>query len=266
MVDKTIPDLPDATAALLDHPFESVEGGVSVKLSLAQMRGVAVVPVTTGAAPVDVGPDSFIAFVTSGGTAGAEVLNIVNPSLNIDGYFNVDYIGSRITVIMAAQTDPADEVHITLAGSADVDLFPVGFVLAGVSGVTDVSLQYLGAAASFVWVGDSWKLDFAYTSRNYNATSVYANIGMSAGATQNIGITAQAGDVTVESFTGDINTTAVNTTVVATGSGAITLQSDLGAINIDPQNSLVKILSIPSSDPSSSGALYQVAGVLHISL
>lgn len=240
MVDKTIPDLPMGVAALLDHPFESVEDGISVKLTLAQMRGVAVVPIVTGAVPVDIGPDAFIASVTSGGTAGAEIINILAPPLDIDGYYNADYLGTQITIILTTQTDPADVVTITNDGAASVQLFPEGFIETGAIGYADVRLNFLGAAVTYVWIGDNWALYYAATDGNFTGAQDFGDISLVTDVSHNINVRSQDGFINVQ----------------AQSAGEVIVRTDSGNLRIETVSGNIVVTGLPAADPGVTGALW----------
>lgn len=99
------------------YPIDDPEtADAEMKAAFQALTGVAViVDVTTGAAPVDIDLADYgnwiimAVRITSGGTAGVEVLNFIGP----DGDLADTSVGRSINVVFTTQTDPGDIIHIT---------------------------------------------------------------------------------------------------------------------------------------------------------
>lgn len=113
--------------------------------------------ITTSAVSVDLNPLEQVYHITTGGTAGEELLNLPPMPYTQDSWANGELVGRGITIVLVAQTDPADTVRITVEGSAGTYVYGAGI---GESALyNNPSLGYMGAALHFVWALDQWYLD-----------------------------------------------------------------------------------------------------------
>lgn len=172
---------------------------------------------TSGAAPVDVvlpTDDSWqtiVARVTTGGTAGGEVVNVPSPTLDANNY-NTRFFNRQVIVVCVSQTDPADFLQVTTAPNAPFINDNTGTVLAASPDGTFVKLDYEEANAQFVWGGYAWlwqqgNNDTAYTPHNlanYRFPMPKDGIG---GQVALKGSTT-AGDVAWSGITGGVKTVA----------------------------------------------------------
>lgn len=134
-------------------------------------------PLTTGASPVTVDIDVRAYAITTGGTAGSEVINLPNPTLDINAEYNFAYIGQRVIFYLAVQTNPADVVKITAAGNDEVISFgrqenPFWTRTHTVDGVR---LDTVGQAAVLIWSGDKWQHERSMNGGNDASTHISNN-------------------------------------------------------------------------------------------
>lgn len=120
--------------------------------------------IVTGAAPVTADVNVRLYAITTGGTAGTETINLPTPDLPLDDWLNPAILGCRIAFYVAAQTDPADVVNLSIDfGQITVyGKYNHNSTCQKVNG-GGVILDYVGAMACFVWVGDKWQIDLAAT-------------------------------------------------------------------------------------------------------
>lgn len=207
--------------------------------------GGSVVPpvtaITTGAAPVTAPAvaNSFYS-ITTGGTAGVEVLNLPNFALDGNGYNN-DNIGQRVSFSLDVQTDPSDVVQITLAGSGTIPMTPSNFFQnARAQRVTGgIILEFAGASASVVWRGDRWLFDHAATGSNDDSVLAATNIDLRA-------VAATGASVGPDALLGASNSVDGNAGNLRLTRGIASGMGDDGQVYID----------LPAGDPGISGALY----------
>lgn len=129
--------------------------------------------VTTGAAPVDFElPDSTYSRikveVTSGGTAGEEIINLISPDIVNIG--NPDYNGIEITFVMVGLTDPSDTVAIKCNGDFSGHFYNPMERWIRVPSYSKIWLGYLGEAILMKWCYDSWQCDLNATNWNFTYT------------------------------------------------------------------------------------------------
>lgn len=187
MANVTIPDLAAGVTPTLSDPFESVQSSTSVRQSMAALRGVAATAVTTGASPVDVNYDAKLVYITTGGTAGQEVINLTVPPFDIGTYYNATNLAQRVTFVLVSLTDPADTVKVTVNGSDSATFYGESLQYYGIYGYDTIVLDFLSAAVSFVWDGTQFALDLYYAGNNLSGTYDYQNITLQPrGATKNI--------------------------------------------------------------------------------
>jgi hypothetical protein len=170
MTDTTIANIPIEQVVIANTDwFEGQkQGGDSFKAHVQGLRGLGGVNITTSAVSQDVGPEPQVVYITTGGTGGEELINIVTPTLDGNGY-NTNYLGSRVFVVLAVQTDPADTVTITIDGGASCPLL-VPIWSSGVTFQSSSILDFVGASICFVWCADAYQIDSAATDRSFNRT------------------------------------------------------------------------------------------------
>ncbi len=115
-------------------------------------------PITTGASPVSAEPTVQTYAITTGGTAGQEVIDLPMPDLPLDSYANGEILNRRVNFFLETMTDPDDVVKITKGGSGSITVLDQRNPGTRLT-VTGVILDYVGAMASFVWAADTWYLD-----------------------------------------------------------------------------------------------------------
>lgn len=146
----------------------------------AAMPTTRTVQITSGASPVDVPlpTDDYwttlLVEVTSGGTAGTEIVNIPNPALDGNG-FNGALLGRTVNVVLKTQTDGSDVVKVSIntndgISAYDNNGFGLGILQDGSGGKYAV-LDYEDASMTFQWASYNW---FAVLG-NYNNDSVRIN-------------------------------------------------------------------------------------------
>lgn len=130
-------------------------------------------PVSTGAVPVDVGPDQVSIAVTTGGTQGTEIINLQLPDLNVSGWVNGEFIGRRVAFFLETLTDPADAVKITVDGNVNISVINDPGLVPSET-VDGAILSTEGDSVQFLWVGDAWVLDRAANNTNDHSEYVMA--------------------------------------------------------------------------------------------
>jgi hypothetical protein len=221
MTDTTIANIP-IEQVVLDNTdwFEGQkQGGDSFKAHVQGLRGLGGVNITTSAVSQDVGPEPQVVYITTGGTGGEELINIVTPTLDGNGY-NTNYLGSRVFVVLAVQTDPADTVTITIDGGASCPLL-VPIWSSGPYGLirqySSVTLNAVGDTIMFRWDGAHWYIDGSVGSFTGTPTS-NVNIQPLDGA----GAYLAGGDGTPG---GDLNLTGGITTTGAAVGGSVVISA-----------------------------------------
>jgi hypothetical protein len=137
------------------------------------------VTLTTGSSPSTNDGTPAVVSITTGGTAGDELLDLSNPDLPVDGWANPFLVGQRVIFALVTQTDPADRVVITVGGSGTVRFYPTN-TANGIRGIINGAvLDYVGGMICFVWCGDGWKIDYALTGSNFGGTNDYTSASMS---------------------------------------------------------------------------------------
>jgi len=173
MTDTTIADIA-REKELLDGSewFEGQDNDGSFKSRIYGIRGTGIVPVTTnGDTPTDIEDFPQVVVVTSGGSAGDEVINLPRPTLDENG-MNVPLMGQRVFVYLKTQTDPADVVVLHNNGSASWGeaITTTSQNFSPVQSYSRLALDFAGAAACLLWVGYRWEVDVMATNGNYTQT------------------------------------------------------------------------------------------------
>lgn len=230
------------TGAVCKVQVSSNSNGVSASWVLtgdtASLSGLGavifpIVPITTGATQTDVDPASpSLIEITTGGTAGEEEINI--PLLEMDANSVNPYnIGQRITLYLKTLTDPGDTVKVLVGGSAAFGAFQS--IVTSKPARTPISglvLDFAGAFASFLWDGLTWRYD------NLAGLNEYASVTWV--ASTNEGLSCPNGTTTIS-----------GKSVVITGD--------------DGGSGDVKVLNLPTADPTVAGALWNSTGTLKVS-
>jgi hypothetical protein len=126
--------------------------------TLTELRTV---QITSGASPVNVPLpsdsvwDTLLAEVTSGNTASAEVVNLPNLAVDVNG-FDQASTGRKVLVFTKTQLDPADSVRVHVAGSPSVLIVDSTAMLRG-NLSNGVLIDFPGAVAEFRWNGQVWR-------------------------------------------------------------------------------------------------------------
>lgn len=166
MPDKKTSQLPPAATLTGNELVALVQSGANVRSTtqaVADLGGggdsALIESVTTGASPIDANISKTVTAITSGGTAGDEYIDLPNPDLPIDGWFNAELIGARHVLYLATQTNPSDNVRVTIGGGS-------GIKIKGINGATlgeavALRLNYVGAAAVLIWQGEEWFCDLS---------------------------------------------------------------------------------------------------------
>lgn len=146
----------------------------------------AAVAVTSGASPVTLDPNVRYYAVTTGGTAGVEVLDLPLLPLPVDGVYNPPRSGSQIVISLVTQTNPGDIVKIKVNGQEN-NLAMLSGLVGGqlVSGSVQggVLLNYPGSAVALVWLNDGWYIDPVGTNFTWDAGTAIlgVNVNLDAG-------------------------------------------------------------------------------------
>jgi hypothetical protein len=137
------------------------------------------VPLVTSGTPQTYDATPAVLSITTGGTAGDELVDLDLPDLPVDGWANPYLVGQRVVFGLVVQTNAADRVVITAGGSGALRFYPSS-TASGIRGVLNgVVLDYVGAMVCFIWCGDSWKIDYAYTGNNFGGENDYTSASMS---------------------------------------------------------------------------------------
>lgn len=237
MTDKTISDLDPFVSALTgSEPLESVESGASKKTTTGDVAGAPPVSValTTGSSLVTVPLGVRYFAITSGGTGGDELIDLPNPDMPIDGYANGPLIGQRVVFMLEVQTNEADVVRISIGGSLSIHTFSgkaFDVYTKYTHTSTGIVLDFLGAAAAFVWNGYEWCADNAAIGANDDtdwdsggdiAFSTQANAdGASSGILFNTG-GGTTGTGPIQLLTGDASAGIAGDIDIRSGAGSAT--------------------------------------------
>lgn len=109
MTQVTINDLTDLPLPMTGaEEIEIERAGVSYRISAGDLSGIAptAVPIVTGAVSQNLDPLVAYYEVTTGGTAGVELLNLPNLPLDGNGW-NGPNLGRLLRVALAVQTNPS---------------------------------------------------------------------------------------------------------------------------------------------------------------
>jgi len=208
-------------------------------------------PVTTGAAPITNDGAPAVYLITTGGTAGTEIIDLQNPDLPLAGFMNPYIVGQRCVFALGTQTDPGDVVQITAAGETSIDCYPPNPAAPRSSVQDGAILDYEGACVCFVWCGDVWQIDAGLTELNFSS-----NFGAGAVSLSTLGA-AQAAvggqTVLIATFDGSSGNDP---------GGDITLQLGAGS-GAGRQGSLSG--GLPTADPHVAGVWWSDAGTVKIS-
>jgi hypothetical protein len=135
-----------------------------------------VTQLTSGASPVDVTLptdntwQTLVVEVTSGGTAGTEVVNVPNPAL--DGHnYNSSMIGRNVIVTLKTRTNGSDVVHVTLAGGNSIISQDISTTIANQALGNFVVLDFVDSDANFLWGG----YNFNWNNWSGNNDSIWEN-------------------------------------------------------------------------------------------
>lgn len=173
MTDKTIPDLDAGTTLTGSEPIETVQGGASVRTTTGEIAGSkSVININSSGMSQDISPITKIVLITSGGSAGTELVNLLNPDLDLDGFVNANSVGNTVVFALVALTNPDDKVKITNNSADNVYIYG-GPQNGGLQYMQNVVLDYVGACARFIWCADEWKLDYDATDGEFDGDSFY---------------------------------------------------------------------------------------------
>jgi hypothetical protein len=224
--------------------------------------------ITTGASPVDADPTVRLYDVTSGGSGGAEVINLLDPELDDNGA-NLGMAGARVFFRLVAKTDPADAITF-IVGGQDFFYQVQGSAEYSPSQLGQLSLANVGQMVCFVWCGDYWYIDVAIVDFSPN----YTGISESRFASEN-SIRFVAGNATEDGNQGfSINFQGGHGAGELGNGGDITFtpgsrggfRSDGDLIlNRGINGGSIKARNLPTSDPGIADALWNDNGVLKIS-
>lgn len=246
MAEIKISALPPGVTPKLDGLVAGVQQGPprkTVKQTIAQMRGVEAVALTTTPAVTNLDPVSSIYFVTTDGSAGETVINLTNPAAEFGGY-NSTYLGTRITLFLVGLTDPADTVRVTLGGVDGGNILELVNPYLNLSSYSTVLLDFLGAAVSYVWTGYFYSIDVNGGGNNFDGLASYAPINFS-----QIFVGGGLQQISFDSVNGP---TLINPT-------------GTGEVQISPTGGRIIMATLPIADPGVPGALWNSAGTLKIS-
>lgn len=126
----------------------------------------AATPINTGASPTDVDPSVLYYEITTGGTAGEEIINVPLPDLPVDGWANGTLVGRRILLLLKEQTDPGDTVKVTIDGVA-TNLSAAPTTINDAVSISNVILDFVGASVAVEWRLDVWVLVPGLTDESF---------------------------------------------------------------------------------------------------
>lgn len=270
----------------------------TVLFDAALAESPAPTPLTTGASPVAADTDVAAYAITTGGTAGVEVIDLPLHTLDLGGISNARKIGKRVFFYLATKTHASDSVKITTDGDGRTYVFPGAIYRnsdAQRTTTAGVVLDYVGAMACFIWCGDAWLYDHAL-SDGLNSTEFLARVvqilmpDTLTGSPQGITISASdggAGDIGggniqllagggVGAGYGGGVTLLAGTAGGSVDGGNVALSSGdaLGAGNggnivitlgTGSANGKFIFLNLPTANPSVAGAVWNDSGTLKIS-
>jgi hypothetical protein len=243
-----------SVVAMNNATGESFQGTVAAFNALINLRVsmADLVPTQVMSTQRELTPDDAYVQVTTAGSGGVETLNLTN--LGGDGATSTDFNrpnGSRLLVELVAQTNPSDTVKLTTNGQTTVKAVPYFLGLNTVTKETSaacVSLPYVGAFATFVWLNQQWYLDTVACDANCDVTFRSSHITITP-SDHVTGDVQSSGTVYINGGYGnDVN------------GGDVVLQPGGGTAA-----GYIKLLSLPTTDPHVADALYNNAGSLKIS-
>lgn len=288
MANVTISDLDPLSPPMTGTEVMEIEReGVSYQVTAGDVAQAppAATAITSGADPVELDPLVLMYAVTTGGTGGIEILNLPNPTVDVNEV-NLSFIGRRMVIYLATQTDPGDIVRITVDGSTEAQLFN-STTIDGIGSYTAIGMSFEGSAAAFIWTSYEWVLhteavgfNHDYTPHDTRLVSVNGGDATATGSAQPTTIRGGLGNAD-HTAGGAVNVTGGLSLGTDKG-GIVTLRGgnskdgESGDVVIragDPNvnggstgtRGNVKIIGLPTSDPGVLGALWNNAGNLKIS-
>lgn len=122
---------------------------------------VGVEELTTGASPVEIDIYKSLTIVTSGGTAGDEIIEIPNFPPSVEGgYVNWENTWVKHVVVLKTQTNGSDVVKVRLGdGSTLLQMKDSAGNTIAHADSNVVILDYEGAIVGFIWDGTEWLLE-----------------------------------------------------------------------------------------------------------
>lgn len=233
-------------------------------VSLTEAVGPAV-PITTGAEPVTADANVQVYAVTTGGTAGQEIIDLLAAEPITDGWANGQIIGRQVVFYLAEQTDPADTVKITADGGSSIASYHTLDRGENANSFRNVVLDFVGAAVCFKWANDVWTIDARITDGCFTA--------IREGGAYLLGSDAQSGS----NDQGELaQVKGGNAAGTGTG-GEARLQGGNGSasgaggnVRIAPGSgggvyANVLVEHLPTSDPAVVNALWNDSGTLKVS-
>lgn len=236
MANVTIADLTSLTPPMTGAELLEIErSGTSYKVKAGDLAvsPPSAIAITSGAVSQDLDPLQLYYEITTGGTGGDELLNLPNLPLDANGV-NGPYAGRTLVVAIKTQTNPADRVILSVAGSAGVTfLYPANFTPLSyeATAADGIVLDYAGSSIGFVWLYTGWFATNQVTRQYDDSVVQVANVSLD-GKTQ--------------------------LRLLAGASG--------GSVSIEPDAAgHVLVSNLPISDPHVLNALWNNAGTLKIS-
>lgn len=270
MTDATIADLDPISLPMDGTELLEIErAGTSLSvhsgdLGQAPPTGIAV---TSAASPVDVDPLGVYFEITSGGSAGAEFVNLPNYDLDVNG-FNGQMVGRKSIFYFAHQTDPADTVTIQCGGATVVSVYEgqrqsFFYTRTDANGIV---LDTEGQAVCLLWDGYEWC--YSVLAAGWNDSAQFdGHVSQYFGpvAAQGDG---DGGDGTVRgaqaSGAGNGGNAYVQGGEAANGNGgSVYLQP--GASAGGGHDGYIMCQTLPTVDPAVDGALWNDGGTLRTS-
>lgn len=152
MADVKFSEFPSASAADGVIGAVGIQNGTNVKFG-------AITNITTGGSTTTLNQQQLLTTVieiTSGGTAGVEVLDIITPAISAG--VNPNFVGKILSVVFSVQTDPSDTIQLLNHGSNIwTSATPTG--TDPWFSTNNLTLDYEGAMLTFRWDGSSWSVD-----------------------------------------------------------------------------------------------------------
>lgn len=145
------------------------ESGSDVRSKLNSVLATGSESIASGASPVTASASVRVTRITSGGTAGDEVVILANLDLTAplgDEFVNAERTKIAHTFVLDVQTDPADVIRVYPVEVATFQVHDgLGRTIADVA--NGIVLDYAGASATFVWEDYGWELS---NQANNNST------------------------------------------------------------------------------------------------